>query len=113
MANTKDALAGKEYIKDETCIQPSILNKNPSSRKKISTVHFPENIVSIKVYDISDDDSDADTIILSDNEETSTGEQQVPLTRKRDQRVPQARNLRRSKRKRKFASKKGSKKGKV
>lgn len=100
-------LKEKNISRMKLAFSPRYLTRIPVPERKISTVHFPENIVSIKVYDISDDNSDADTIILSDNEETSTGEQQVPLTRKRDQRVPQARNLRRSKRKRKFASKKG------
>ena len=53
----------------------SILKKNDNGIKK--TVHFPEKIVSVKFYDLSDDeDSDNDTLILSDPEDD---DQEVPF----------------------------------
>lgn len=56
----------------------SILKKDDSRVKK--TVHFPENIVSVKFYDLSDDeDSDNDTVILSDPEEDDSRDQEVPF----------------------------------
>ncbi|CAB4027459.1 Hypothetical predicted protein, partial [Paramuricea clavata] len=56
----------------------SILKKDDHQAKK--TVHFRENIVSVKFYDISDEeDSDNDTVILSDPEEDDLRDQEVPL----------------------------------
>ena len=90
-ASAIDALEEKENIEDETRMQPSsVVKKNRSPRfARRKNVHFPENILSVKYYDISVDDSDADTVILSDieTEEGITGE--MPLTKKRNQQVPQ------------------------
>ncbi|XP_028406344.1 uncharacterized protein LOC114528829 [Dendronephthya gigantea] len=56
----------------------SVLKKVGKKAKK--TVHFPENVVSVKFYDISDDDeSDDDTLILSDHEEDDLQDQEVPF----------------------------------
>jgi hypothetical protein len=56
----------------------SILKKDDNQVKK--TVHFRENIVSVKFYDISDEeDSDNDTVILSDPEEDDLRDQEVPF----------------------------------
>ena len=56
----------------------SILKKDDNQAKK--TVHFRENIVSVKFYDISDEeDSDNDTVILSDPEEDDLRDQEVPF----------------------------------
>ena len=99
-ASAIDALEEKENIEDETRMQSSsVLKKNRNPRfARRKNVHFPENILSVKYYDISVDDSDADTVILSDieTEERITGE--VPLTKKRNQQVPQTKKKRRSKR---------------
>ena len=56
----------------------SILKKSDSGLKK--TVHFPKNIVSVKFYDVSDEEeSDNDTEILSDPEEDDLKDQEVPF----------------------------------
>ncbi len=56
----------------------SILKKNDNGLKK--AVHFPENIVSVKFYEVSDEeDSDNDTVILSDLEEDDLSDQEVPF----------------------------------
>ena len=58
----------------------SILKKDDNQAKK--TVHFRENIVSVKFYDISDEeDSDNDTVILSDPEEDDLRDQEVPFNK--------------------------------
>ena len=65
-------------LQDENHNLTSILKKDENGVKK--TVHFPENIVSVKFYDLSDDeDSDNDTVILSDPEEDDLRDQEVPF----------------------------------
>ena len=81
---TEDKISPSNHVdKPQTSISQeenlsSILKKSDKQEKK--AVHFPENIVSVKFYNISDDeDSDNDTLILSDPEEDDYCDQEVPI----------------------------------
>jgi hypothetical protein len=68
----------EQRSQEENNLPTSILKKEESEGPK-KTVHFPENIVSVKFYEISDEeDSDNDTLILSDPEEDDLRDQEVP-----------------------------------
>ena len=80
--NTPGALDDRNNSKEPKIQPSSILKKDAKlARRKEIGVHFPEDLVSMKVYDISDEedsDSDSDTVILSDTEEKITRDQRVP-----------------------------------
>ena len=84
LANTTDVcLKQEDDNTEQSYICPSSILKKDSglTREKNRSVHFPENvnIVSVRFYDVSDDeDSDADTVILYSDDEDSL-DQQVPF----------------------------------